>query len=102
MPFTKIVVVVDEDVDITQLPEVAWAVATRTLLNEKLIIKSDLPGLAIDPSCSDLKRIPETSRLVAQTAKIGIDATKPLNELKRLERIDIPLKTKRKILNMMG
>lgn len=67
---TKLVVVVDEDIDVSNEEEVWWAVSTRVQADrDVLIIPQHLGmGLALDPS-SD-----ETSR----TAKMVIDATVPL------------------------
>ena len=67
--YTKIVVVVDEDVDIFDLSDVMWAVATRTRADRDLVFIPGAMGAILDPT-SD----PETHTLT----KIGIDATKPL------------------------
>lgn len=67
--YTKIVVVVDDDVDIFDLSDVMWAVATRTRADRDLVFIPGAMGAILDPT-SD----PETHTLT----KIGIDATKPL------------------------
>ncbi len=100
-PFAKIVVVTDGDVNISDLDEVAWAVATRVHFDRDVTIKSDLPGLMIDPSTSGGEKTPDLSQLTTRTAKIGIDATKPLSELKKFERIDVPQRVKQKIWKIM-
>jgi 2,5-furandicarboxylate decarboxylase 1 len=100
-PFAKMVVVTDGDVDISDLDEVAWAVATRVNFDRDVTIKSDLPGLMIDPSTSGGEITPDVSQLTTRTAKIGIDATKPLSELDKFERIDVPQRVKQKIWQMM-
>jgi 2,5-furandicarboxylate decarboxylase 1 len=100
-PFAKIVVVTDGDVNISDLDEVAWAVATRVHFDRDVTIKSDLPGLMIDPSTSGGELTPDLSQLTTRTAKIGIDATKPLTELEKFERIDVPQGVKQKIWKIM-
>ena len=67
----KMVVVVDEDVDVYNEEEVLWALATRLQADKGVTI---LPqhlgmGVTLDPSTDELSR----------TSKMGIDATKPLS-----------------------
>jgi len=100
-PFAKIVVVTDGDVNISDLDEVAWAVGTRVQFDRDVTIKSDLPGLMIDPSTSGGEKTPDLSQLTTRTAKIGIDATKPLSELEKFERIDVPQEVKQKIWRIL-
>lgn len=66
--YVKIVVVVDEDVDIFNLQDVMWAVATRTRADKDVTMVHGAIGAILDPT-SD----PETYTLT----KVGIDATKP-------------------------
>ncbi len=66
--YTKIVIVVDEDVDIFELSDVMWAVATRVRADEDLIFIPGAKGAILDPT-SD----PDTFTLT----KVGVDATKP-------------------------
>ncbi len=47
----KIVTVVDDDVDIRDPREVAWALATRFQPDRDTVILSDMEGYVIDPSC---------------------------------------------------
>ena len=63
----KHVIVVDEDVDVQDDEEVLWAVATRVQADKDVIIVPDTMGTLLDPSTPD-----------AITAKMGIDATRPL------------------------
>ncbi len=67
----KHVVVVDGDIDVNNPAEVEWAVATRFQADRDLVIKPDEKGSSLDPSAD-----PETRK----TAKLGIDATKPLDK----------------------
>ena len=65
----KYVVVVDGDIDIYDPNSVEWAVATRVQANRSLVVKENEKGSSLDPSAD-----PNTYA----TAKMGIDATKPL------------------------
>ena len=65
----KHVVIVDEDIDICSQDEVEWAIATRVQADKDVVIKSNQKGSSLDPSAD-----PDTYA----TAKMGIDATKPL------------------------
>ena len=73
----KQVVVVDTDVDIDDPSEIEWAVATRFQADRDLVIVSGAQGSKLDPSATD-----------GVSAKMGIDATKPLStepmEFKRI------------------
>jgi 2,5-furandicarboxylate decarboxylase 1 len=99
-PFTRIVVVTDIDVDIADLKEVAWAITTRVQADRGVIIKSDLLGCVIDPSVKRLEKA-EFELLAGRTSKIGINATKPLDQLGRFERIDVPAKVRQKIAKLL-
>jgi len=65
----KHVVIVDEDIDVDDPSQVEWAIATRVQADKNIIIKSKQKGSSLDPSAD-----PHTY----DTAKMGIDATKPL------------------------
>jgi 2,5-furandicarboxylate decarboxylase 1 len=67
--YFKHVVVVDDDVDVFNEEEVLWAVATRVQADKDVIIVPDMMGTLLDPSANN-----------AITAKMGIDATRPLGE----------------------
>ena len=66
--YTKHVVVVDEDIDIFDLNDVMWAVATRVRPEVDIFFIPGCKGAILDPT-SD----PETFTLT----KMGIDATRP-------------------------
>ncbi len=72
--YFKVVVVVDEDVDVFDVEQVMWAAATRAQADRDFLIVSDAPGTLLDPSV----RVAEGSQHPL-TAKVGIDATKPLS-----------------------
>ena len=66
--YTKYVIVVDDDVDIFNISDVMWAVATRVRAEKDIIFIPGAKGAILDPT-SD----PETFTLT----KMGIDATRP-------------------------
>jgi 3-polyprenyl-4-hydroxybenzoate decarboxylase len=65
----KLVIVVDEDIDVFDEEQVLWAVATRMQANRDVFIVDSAMGTLLDPSATD-----------AITAKMGIDATQPLGD----------------------
>jgi 2,5-furandicarboxylate decarboxylase 1 len=73
----KQVVVVDMDVDIDDPNEIEWAIATRFQADRDLVVVSGAQGSKLDPSSDE-----------GVSAKMGIDATKPLStepmEFKRI------------------
>lgn len=79
----KLVVVVDEDVDIFKESEVLWAISTRFQADRDLVIVQDTMGVILDPSASE----------DGLTARMGIDATKPLQE--EAVRLRIPEEAKK-------
>ena len=74
----KQVVVVDMDVDIDDPNEIEWAIATRFQADRDLVVVSGAQGSKLDPSSAD-----------GVSAKMGMDATKPLAtepmEFKRIQ-----------------
>lgn len=62
----KLVVVVDDDVDVTRDDEVLWAMATRMQADRDVVVVANAMGAILDPS----------SR-AGTTAKVVIDATRP-------------------------
>ena len=66
--YVKLVVVVDEDIDVFDEEQVLWAIATRMQADRDVFIVGGTMGTLLDPSATD----------AAITAKMGIDATKPL------------------------
>lgn len=77
----KQVVVVDEDVDIYDVQDIEWAVTTRAQASKDFIIVPNALGSNLEPSHG----------LRGVTDKVGIDATKPLDDKEeRFERSIIP------------
>ena len=62
----KMVVLINDDIDIFDEEQVLWAIATRTQMSRDALILDNLEGSALDPS------LPEG---VSATSKMGIDAT---------------------------
>lgn len=67
--FLKHVIVVDDDIDPTNLQEVMWAVATRVQASENVVILKGLQGHVLDPSV----------RHEIRSDGMIIDATKPID-----------------------
>jgi UbiD family decarboxylase len=68
-PSLKHAIVVDTDIDVHNMEEVEWAIATRFQGNEDLVIIPNARGSTLDPSANQEDGL---------TTKIGIDATCPL------------------------
>ncbi|MBN8969388.1 MAG: UbiD family decarboxylase [Rhizobiales bacterium] len=77
--YTKQVIVVDDDVDIYDMDDVMWAVATRVRAERDVLLIPGVKSAIIDPT-SDPNNFTVT--------KMGIDATAPLDE-KYAERLVI-------------
>ncbi|MDY6863577.1 MAG: UbiD family decarboxylase, partial [Thermodesulfobacteriota bacterium] len=84
--YIKKAVAVDDDVDIYNLEEVEWALSSRFQAARDIIIMNELPGSPIDPSVGDYNI----------TSKLGMDATKPLDQKDRYEKIKVPEKSMKK------
>lgn len=77
----KQVVIVDEDVDIFNSQDIEWAITTRSQASLDFVIVEGALGSSLEPS-HDLRGV---------TDKVGIDATKPLNDEKgKFNRAIIP------------
>ena len=66
----KITVVVDDDIDITDMEKVWWAIATRTQADEDVIVFPRVVATAMDPSVRKLR----------VGSSLGIDATVPFGQ----------------------
>jgi UbiD family decarboxylase len=67
----KHVIVVDEDVDLFNMEEVEWAIATRFQADRDLVVLPEQPSSSLDPSA---RHVPGQK---SRTAKMGLDATMP-------------------------
>ncbi|HID43796.1 MAG TPA: UbiD family decarboxylase [Archaeoglobaceae archaeon] len=72
----KHVTVVDEDIDIYNINDVEYAIATRFQADRDLVLIKNVRGSTLDPSSDD-----------GITTKWGIDATKELSREKNYERV---------------
>jgi len=91
-PSLKHAVVVDTDIDVYNINEVEWAIATRFQANEDLVIIPKARGSTLDPSADQ-----ETG----QTTKLGIDATRPLTKpYEKFVKARIP--TNQRIAKIIG
>ncbi|GAA1774025.1 non-oxidative hydroxyarylic acid decarboxylases subunit C [Streptomonospora arabica] len=71
--YCKIVIVVDEDVDPFDLPQVMWALSTKVNPDEDMVHLSNMSILPLDPSSSP----------VGISGKVVIDATAPVEPDRR-------------------
>src|SRR5205814_3089359 len=65
--YLKLVIVVDDDIDVFDESDVMWAVATRMQADRDLVAISGSLGAMLDPSADDR----------GVSAKLGLDATRP-------------------------
>lgn len=68
--YLKGVVIVDDDVDVTDERDVFWAIATRCRFDSDVQTIAESLGTVLDPSAND----------AGLTSKIGIDATRPYGQ----------------------
>ncbi|MBS7622881.1 UbiD family decarboxylase [Candidatus Bathyarchaeota archaeon] len=81
-PSLKHVVVVDPDIDVNNLEEVEWAIATRFQGSRGLVVITDARGSSLDAS---------GNQELSLTTKVGIDATRSfLRPKEKFERAMIP------------
>lgn len=77
----KHAIIVNDDIDIHDSQDVEWAIATRARADEDVIIKSGVKGSSLDPTADPETRV---------GSKMGIDATKDLEDSEKFERAHIP------------
>lgn len=81
--YTKHVIVVDSDVDPSELPSVIRSVALNVQADRDVFILRDQQGTPLDPSAP---------RADGRTSKMGIDATVSLNPGRAITRNSLPQK----------
>jgi len=82
-PSLKHAVVVDSDIDVFNVSDVEWAIATRFQAREDLLVIKNVRGSTLDSSADQ-----ETGL----TSKMGVDATRPFAKPKeKFERAKIPI-----------
>lgn len=79
--YVKQVIVVDGNVDVSDLRQVATAIALHTRPDRDIFIQHGCLGTQLDPSCESQDGF---------TAKIGIDATMPLSGPRPVSRNKVP------------
>lgn len=79
----KQVTVVDDDVDVHDPLQVEWAVATRFQADRDLVVIAGAQGSVLDPSTTvgteTVNGEPPPPHLQGMSAKMGLDATKPIS-----------------------
>ncbi len=81
----KHVVVVDADVDIYDLHDVEWAIATRFQADKDLMVWENQPSSSLDPSAT---HVPGQK---SRSAKMGLDATIPWDRPRSdFVRVELP------------
>jgi 2,5-furandicarboxylate decarboxylase 1 len=68
--YLKLVVIVDDDIDVFDESDVLWAIATRVQAERDVIVIGKSLGAILDPSATEQ----------GLTDKMGIDATRPFGE----------------------
>src|SRR5499433_2374917 len=91
--YLKLVVIVDDDIDVFDESDVLWAIATRMQANRDLVVIEGSLGAILDPSAS-----PE-----GVTAKLGIDATRKFGEggAEKLVMSDEPMAWARRLADKL-
>jgi len=67
--YLKLIVVVDEDIDVFNEQQVLWAIATRFQADRDIYMQPGLPCNLLDPSSEN-----------GISAKLGLDATKKFGQ----------------------
>lgn len=85
MPYSKIVIVVDEFVNPFNLEQVMWALTTRVRPDKDVVLIPNAPGMPLDPS----------SEPAGMHTKLIIDATTPVapDKARETELLEVPEKT---------
>jgi 2,5-furandicarboxylate decarboxylase 1 len=78
--YIKYAIAVDEDVDIYNNDELAWAFFGRFQWDKDIVLIKDVPGHLLDPSLNEQ----------FLSSKVGFDLTKPLQQQERFEKITVP------------
>jgi UbiD family decarboxylase len=79
--YVKHVVVVDADVDVSDVRQVAAAIALHTRPERDILIKRGSPGTELDPSSDSLD---------GHTTKVGINATLAINRRRPVHKNRVP------------
>jgi 2,5-furandicarboxylate decarboxylase 1 len=88
----KVIVMVDEDVDIYNVKDVIWAISSRLRESKNINLIDSFKTTPFDPA----------KNKEGATARLCIDATKPLGEKEKFERTRIPNVDKIKLDEYVG
>ncbi len=92
--YLKLVIVVDDDIDVFDESDVLWAIATRVQADRDLLVVSGSLGAILDPSAG-----PD-----GLTAKLGIDATRRFGDAaaEKLVMTEAPMEWARRIVDRLA
>jgi 2,5-furandicarboxylate decarboxylase 1 len=92
--YLKLVIVVDDDIDVFDESDVLWAMATRVQADRDLVVIGGSLGAILDPSAS----------ADGLTAKLGIDATRRFGEdaAEKLVMTGEPMEWARRLVDRLG
>ena len=90
LPRVKSVVVVDNDIDIQDRREIAFALATRLQPDTDIVILPNTGSYPLDPSS-------RTTHDGYAGSKVGYDATKPLADNEKYAKVRMPETVDRKV-----
>jgi 2,5-furandicarboxylate decarboxylase 1 len=91
VPFIKIAMVVDEDVDLESQKEINWAMGTRCFPDKDVILMESVTGSPLDPTAKGKDFV---------VSKLGLDATKPLDKINDFRKIKPPPEVQQKIITL--
>ncbi|SPD72429.1 conserved hypothetical protein [uncultured Desulfobacterium sp.] len=91
VPFIKIAMVVDEDVDLESQKEINWAMGTRCFPDRDIIVMDSVTGSPLDPTAKGKDFV---------VSKFGLDATKPLDKINDFKKIRPPEEVQKRITTL--
>jgi 4-hydroxy-3-polyprenylbenzoate decarboxylase len=89
-PGTRLVVVLDDDIDIRNADEVIWAISTRAVMETDLVLGAGGKGVGMMPIEVTDKKQGKIVPLLNNTRGLGIDATIPYELRSTFERSSYP------------
>ena len=97
---SKIILIIDDDIDIDDPRDIDWALGTRSRLDTGVTIYKEQQGGPFDLHFVKAVR-DERGRRRTLIPKMVIDVTKPLDKLDHFVRLKVPDKVEEKIRTMM-
>lgn len=86
MPYSKIVIVVDETVDPFNLEQVMWALTTRVRPDKDVVLIPNAPGMPLDPSSEPAGM--HTKLIIDATTPMSPDVFRPINSLESPDKTE--------------